>query len=216
MCGRYVNGPMTYAFWSELNRFLDALGMNYNVAPTAKVPILRATDGRREPAAVRWGLIPSWAKDEKIGYRTINARAETVRAKPAFRSAFKRRRCIVLADGYYEWTGPKGNKQPYYVHRVDERPLAFYGLWEQWGDVESCTIITTETNSQLAHLHPRMPCITEVESPNIDLWLDPAFEDYKHLHATLKPTADDLLQTRKVSKYVNKVTNNGPECLAPI
>ena len=215
MCGRYVNGPMTYAFWTELNRFLDALGTSYNVAPTSQVAILREVDGRREPAAVRWGLIPSWAKDERIGYGTINARAETVREKPAFRAAFKRRRCVVLADGYYEWTGPKGDKQPHYIRMADERPLVFYGLWECWRDVESCTIITTAANSQLAHLHERMPCLAEVDSPALDLWLDPEFEDHDHLHSLLRPLEDDVLQHSAVSRYVNKVGNDGPECLAP-
>ena len=122
---------------------------------------------------------------------------------------------MVLADGYYEWTGPKGNKQPHYIRMADERPLLFYGLWERWRDTESCTIITTEANAQLAHLHDRMPCITEVESESIDLWLDPQFEDYDVLHSLLRPVDDGILQSSEVSRYVNKVGNDGPECLSP-
>ncbi|MGI9427689.1 MAG: SOS response-associated peptidase, partial [Bythopirellula sp.] len=188
----------------------------YNVAPTSQVPILRVNQGQREPVAARWGLIPPWAKDEKISYSTINAKAETVHEKPAFRAAFKRKRCVVLADGYYEWTGPKGDKQPHYIRMADDRPLVFLGLWENWRDNISCTIITTEANPQLEHLHSRMPCITAVDSDSIDLWLDPEFEDSSYLRSLLKPVGDGVLQSTKVSRYVNKVGNQGPECIEPL
>ena len=191
MCARYVNGPMTRDYWVQLRAFLDALGMRYNVAPTSIVPILRFGDAAREPAAVRWGLIPSWSKDNKIAYRTINARSETVHEKPSFRAAFKRRRCIVLADGYYEWTGPKSDRQPHYIRLADDRPLVFFGLWESWPGpkddpldepLQTCTINTTEF----------------------------AYTD--HLRSLLKPSDEEFV-TNKVSKYVNKVGNEGPECI---
>lgn len=218
MCGRYVYGPATRDYWVDLRQFLDSLGDKYNVAPTNTVPILKAN---RQPAAVRWGLIPSWAKDEKIGFSCINARSETVADKPAFRAAFKRRRCLVLADGYYEWTGPKGDKTPHYLHLADGRPLVFYGLWESWpgpkGDplqepLETFTIITTDAAESVEHIHNRMPALTEVNSPKLDLWLDPEFEDHAHLQSLLEPYQGELAE-RTVSKYVNKVGNEGPECL---
>jgi len=223
MCGRYVDGPMTRDYWGELRGFLDTLGIRYNVAPTSTVGILRWADGEREPAAVRWGLLPSWAKDDKIAYSTINARSETVAEKPAFRAAFKRRRCMVFADGYYEWTGPKGNKQPHFIRFADDRPMLFYGLWESWKGpkeapldepLETCTIITTDANDELAHLHDRMPCISTVDADSIDLWLDPEFEDTEHLESLLAPSDADFEATA-VSKYVNKVGHEGPECLEP-
>jgi putative SOS response-associated peptidase YedK len=207
---------MTHSFWDELRSFLDVMGESYNVAPTSQVPILRLNQGQREPVAARWGLIPSWAKDEKISYSTINAKAETVHEKPAFRAAFRRKRCVVLADGYYEWTGPKGDKQPHYIRMADDRPLVFFGLWENWRDILSCTIITTEANGQLEHLHRRMPCITEVDSESIDLWLDSEFEDSDFLKSLLKPVDNGVLQSNPVSRYVNKVGNQGPKCLEPL
>lgn len=222
MCGRYVYGPATRDYWIDLRDFLDSLGDKYNVAPTNTVPILK-TD--RQPAAVRWGLIPSWAKDDKIGFSSINARSETVADKPAFRAAFKRRRCLVLADGYYEWTGPKGDKTPHFIHMADDRPLVFYGLWESWPGpqdappeakrsepLETCTIITTEAADSVAHIHNRMPALAEVDSDQLDLWLDPEFEDYQHLQSLLTPYGGELAE-RTVTKYVNKVGNEGPECL---
>ena len=218
MCGRYVYGPATRDYWVDLRDFLDSLGDKYNVAPTNIVPILKAD---REPAAVRWGLIPSWAKDEKIGFSSINARSETVAEKPAFRTAFKRRRCLVLADGYYEWTGPRGDKTAHFIYMADGRPLVFYGLWESWPGpkddplqqpLETCTIITTAAAESVAHLHDRTPALAEVDSPPLDLWLDPEFEDYGHLQSLLEPYNGELAE-RTVTKYVNKVGNEGPECL---
>src|SRR5690606_1994253 len=135
----------------------------YNIAPTQLVPVIRSdSSGQRELVDLHWGLIPSWAKDRSIASRMINARSETVDEKPAFRRAFKRRRCVVPADGFYEWKKLSKRKQPYFVHRVDGAPMLLAGLWEKWTDgetgehVESCTILTTEPNEMLAELHNRM------------------------------------------------------------
>lgn len=224
MCGRYVLGPATDNYWVDLRGFLDSLGVRYNVAPTSTVGILRHGSEGREPAAVRWGLIPSWAKDAKIAYSTINARSESVAEKPAFRAAFKRRRCMVFADGYYEWTGPKGNKQPHYIRFADGDPMLFFGLWESWKGpkddpfdepLETCTIITTSSNEQLSAIHDRMPSLTTCDSGDIDLWLDPQFEDTEHLKSLLAPS-DHEFTTTAVSKYVNKVGNEGEQCLEPV
>ncbi|WP_425396843.1 SOS response-associated peptidase [Aeoliella sp.] len=224
MCGRYVLGPATDNYWVDLRGFLDTLGVRYNVAPTSTVGILRHGSDGREAAAVRWGLIPSWAKDTKIAYSTINARSESVAEKPAFRAAFKRRRCMVFADGYYEWTGPKGDKQPHYIQLAGGEPMLFFGLWESWkgppGEpldepLETCTIITTSANEQLAEIHDRMPSIAACDAEEIDLWLDPEFEDAEHLKSLLGPS-DLEFTTTKVSRYVNKVGNEGAECLEPM
>ncbi len=221
MCGRYVDGPMTRDYWSELRGFLDTLGLRYNVAPTSTVGILRWGTNGREPAAVKWGLIPSWSKDAKIAYSTINARSETVAEKPAFRSAFKRRRCLLFADGYYEWTGEKGNKQPHYIRFAEDRPMLFYGLWESWRGpkdepldvpLETCTILTTDAAPELEDIHHRMPCISTVDADSIDTWLDPEFEDADYLRSLLVPS-DEEFTTTPVSRYVNKVGNEGPACV---
>jgi putative SOS response-associated peptidase YedK len=218
MCGRYVYGPATRDYWVELQGFLDALGPRYNVAVTSTVPILKAD---REPAAVRWGLIPSWSKDNSMAVRCFNARADSVADKPAFRAAFKKRRCIVLADGYYEWTGPKNDKRAHYIHMPDGRPMVFYGLWESWAGpkdaplaepLETCAIITTDAAPSIEHIHNRMPALTDPDDEAIDLWLDPEFEDYNHLESLLVPYEGELLEEPK-SKYVNNVRNQGPECL---
>jgi putative SOS response-associated peptidase YedK len=222
MCGRYVNGPMTRSYWREQQDLLDEVGPSYNVAPTRHAPILRWGTKGREYTPARWGLIPSWAKDKSIGSRCINARSETVREKPSFRSAFKRRRCLVLADGYYEWLAYQGTKQPYYIRRVEDAPLLFFGLWETWSGptdaplkkpLETFTVLTTSANEQLSWLHDRMPCTSDLGEEHIVLWLDPEFEDYAYLESLLKSYPDGTLTAYPVSKYVNKVGNDGPECI---
>ena len=223
MCGRYVNGPMTRTHWKKLREFLDRVGQSYNVAPTQQAPILRWGIRGPEPALLRWGLIPFWAKDKRAGSRRINARSETVSEKPSFREAFRRRRCLVLADGYYEWIDHRGTKQPFYIRLTEDRPLLFFGLWDSWrglpdkplrDPLETFTIITTEANDQLAWIHQRMPCICDVETERIDLWLDPGFEDYGYLRSLLKPYAAGKLTTVPISTWVNKVSHDGPECIA--
>jgi putative SOS response-associated peptidase YedK len=190
----------------------------YNVAPTQLVPAVRQEDGKRRLVTLRWGLIPSWAKDAKIGYRLINARADTVAAKPSFRSAFKRRRCLVPADGFYEWKRSGTLKQPFFIHRKDEEPFAFAGLWEGWEnpeddkEVQSCSLITTEANELMAPIHDRMPVILPVSA--YDRWLDPD-EPVNDLQSPLKPYPADEMAAYPISTYVNSPKNQGPKCIEP-
>jgi putative SOS response-associated peptidase YedK len=196
------------------------LAPRYNIAPTQAVPIVRraAAGGRRELVQVRWGLIPSWAKDEKIGYSTINARAETVAEKPAFRAAFTNRRCLVITDGFFEWRSVRGQKRklPYYVRLAENAPFAFAGLWERWRNpagepVESCTIIVTAANALLAPIHDRMPVILMPE--RFDAWLDAA--TVAAARAMLVPYLAEMALT-PVSTVVNSTSHEGPDCLEPV
>jgi len=200
---------------------LDAvhdLKPHYNIAPTQLAPVVRTTaDGNRELAELRWGLIPSWASDPSIGSRMINARSETAATKPAFRSAMRQRRCLIPADGFYEWQKEGSLKQPMFIHRSDNAPFAFAGLWEHWNDpeqrpLETFTILTTAANEQLRPLHERMPIIVRAE--NYSKWLDPATIDPSAVAALLTDPPQDLV-LRPVSQHVNKVANDDPSCIAP-
>jgi len=217
MCGRFTN----LLSWREIvelyeitnTDFRPNLAPRYNVAPSQNVPIVKAG---RELAVARWGLIPFWAKDAKIGYRTINARAETVTEKPAFRNAFNARRCLVPASGFYEWQARESeSKQPWYIRGRDGAPLTFAGLWERWqgpdGTVESCTIIVTEANARMRRLHHRMPVI--LDAADFDAWLDPAAVDGQTL---LRPCFDDLLEAWPVSTHVNRPVNDDARCIEPL
>lgn len=191
------------------------------MAPTRDVPVVRVRDDVRHLDLLRWGLVPRWAKDLRIGSKMINARAETVATKNSYRSAFARRRCIVAADGFYEWKrlDPK-TKQPMYIHRADGDPLAFAGLYERWTDAENlreihtCTIITTTPNATMAEIHDRMPVL--LAPKHWDTWLDPSNDDTDLLQALLVPAPDDLLTTYAVSDQVNNVRNNEPALLDPV
>jgi len=168
---------------------------------------------------LKWGLIPSWAKDPAIGSRMINARADTVAEKPAFRDAFRRRRCLMVADGFYEWQKTNGKKQPYFIGMKDESPFAFAGLWECWADpfsgpIESCALITTDANDIVRPIHDRMPVILEPQS--YKKWLDPEVQETRELKELLTPLSAEKMKTYPVSTLVNKVENNGPECVAPV
>ena len=191
----------------------------YNIAPTQPVAAVRAdpNTGMREGVELRWGLIPSWAKDPKIGSRMINARCETVAEKPAYRAAFKRRRCLILADGFYEWQKVGKEKIPHYMTLRDEQPFCFAGLWERWnqGDqqIESCTVITTEGNELMQPIHDRMPVILSPD--DFDMWLDPTFQNRPPLEQLLKPLPHDLMKATIVSNHVNKVANDDPGCILP-
>jgi len=189
----------------------------FNIAPTQTIPIVRAGKATpRECAFARWGLIPSWAKDEKMGARMINARGETVAEKPSFRSAVKSRRCLVPADGFYEWVRTGDGKQPHYIHFSDGRVFAFAGLWERWnkgegGPLETCTIITTTPNALIADLHDRMPVI--LPPTHFAKWLEPQPLAPERLQELLVPHPDDGMEAYPVSTYVNKPVNDGPECV---
>lgn len=193
---------------------------DYNVTPTRRVFIVMEDQGTRRVDSARWGLIPSWSKDASRSARMINARSETVSDKPAYRSAFRRRRCLVPADGYYEWQGREGAvKQPFFFHDASSRPLALAGLYEDWpgpeGLVRSCTIVTQDARGVLARIHDRMPVL--VDPTHWSAWLDPATDDPDSLLArVLADGAVEELLTYPVSTLVNKPGNNGPELLAPV
>jgi putative SOS response-associated peptidase YedK len=233
VCGRY-----THLFtWKQLRRLMrlttfpvEALPLRYNVAPTQTVPVVRAAESGREGALLRWGLIPSWADDPAIGNRLINARAETAHEKPAFRQAFKRRRCLVPASGFYEWAkagsgGGKprgGRKQPFYFYPADGELFAFAGLWERWRPrdgsaddsepVETFTILTTDANTAVRPVHDRMPVILAPDA--WDLWLDG--KDPEGLPGLLKPCDPALIASHPVSTAVNIPAHDRPDCVEPV
>ena len=186
---------------------------SFNVAPTQESLVV--VDGPRRLEVMRWGLMPPWTKDARFGARTINARAETLGDKPAFRAAFRARRCLVPADGFYEWTGPRKQRAPVYIHRADGRPLALAGLWEwheQFG--QSFTVITTAPSTWMSTIHHRMPAI--LETGDWDAWLSAGDDDPGWQAALLRPAAEDVLRGFPVSRAVNSVANNGPELIQPI
>jgi putative SOS response-associated peptidase YedK len=233
MCGRFTSRTPT----SDLAEYFGVdevvapdLGARFNVAPTDEVyAVADAAEGTRRLGTFRWGLVPFWSKDAKGGAKMINARAEGLAGKPAFKRAFERKRCIVPADGFYEWerTGAK-RKQPWYITRADGRPMAFAGLWDSWrpnkdsddasereaGKVRSCTIITGPPNEKVAVLHDRMPVMLPADV--WDVWLDPSNDDLDELQALLVPVPDAELVLRPVSTAVNTVTNDGPELIEPL
>jgi len=213
MCGRYTLRTKLNLLLSQFAAEL-AEGTEweprYNIPPTSNVPAVRLSDGKRQLALFKWGLIPSWAKDAKIAYSTINARADTVATKPAFRSAFKKRRCLVLADGYVEWQKDGKLKLPWLYEVDGGKPFAFAGLWEWWGGpdgnepVESCTILTTDANELASEVHNRMPVI--VDGDDYDAWL--AGEEIP-----LVPFDSERMTERPISTTINNVMNQGPRCV---
>lgn len=225
MCGRYVtvSSPALLAERFDVTEIRPSeLEPSYNVAPRADVPVVAERHGERVLDVVRWGLIPSWAKDRSIGDRLINARAETITTSNAFKRAFERRRCIVPADGFYEWQKIEGQriKQPWFFRRRDGEPLAFAGLWEIWHDrtegddaprVRTCTIITTTPNEVIAPIHDRMPVVLAESA--WDTWLDVENRDTASLAGLLAPMPAAEIEAWTVSTLVNKADNNGPELL---
>ena len=191
---------------------------SYNIAPTQLV-LAVTTDGQRQAELMRWGLVPFWAKDIKIGYRMINAVGETAATKPAFRAAFKKRRCLILADGFFEWRKDGKEKIPTYIFLKSQEPFAFAGLWETWKSpagetVKSCTILTTKPNEFMEPIHNRMPVILSGETEA--LWLDPMTEEPDVLQPLIQPAPAELMESRIVSSLVNSPKNNSPECVVPI
>lgn len=216
MCGRFVSAssPEDLANYFSASPGEALLEPSHNVAPSNDVYVVRVDGDTRRLDAFHWGLVPGWAKDPSIGNRMINARAETIGEKAVFRNAFRRRRCLVPADGFYEWAAVAGQKtkQPYFMHRRDGEPLAFAGLWEQWRrddepTLRSCTIITCAPNETLAPIHDRMPAILPASA--WDEWLDPGNDDQAALQAFLVPAPPALLVVRPVSTEVNNVRNKG-------
>ena len=222
MCGRYTLSTPTDLL-SDLYELETAVEAEprFNIAPTQETPVVRVDPqtGRRRLDSLRWGLIPFWAKDPGIGNRMINARSETVAEKPAYRVSFRKRRCLVMADGFYEWKATGGPKQPFFFHRQDGHPFAMAGLWDRWekgqdGPVETFTILTTGPNETVEPIHKRMPVI--LDPSHFDRWLDPAFEDIDFLTSILVPAPPATLETYPVSTYVNSPANEGPVCVDPI
>jgi putative SOS response-associated peptidase YedK len=251
MCGRYASArkrqDLLEEFRIDRDRVTDDLEPDYNVAPTKRVYAV-LNRGERGPAApergkpadpaegvarelrvVRWGLVPFWAKDPAIGSRLINARVETVDSKPSFRSAFAKRRCLLPADGFYEWLkveqDGKTRKQPYYIHRADGGELAFAGLYELWRDKSypddhpqawlwTSVIITTTAPDEAGRIHDRMPMV--IDPANWGDWLDPGNNDVPGVHALLAPAAVSGLESYPVGTDVNYVRNNGPGLIRPV
>jgi putative SOS response-associated peptidase YedK len=218
MCGRYTLRKSAGEIAEEFDLpEVPVLMPRFNVAPTQNVAVVRLEPDQRVRGldTLRWGLIPSWADDPSIGNRMINARAETVAEKPAFRHAFKAKRCLVVADGFFEWQKIDGRKQPFYIKMRDDHPFAFAGLWERWtrGDepIESCTIITTGANELMQPIHDRMPVI--VPKPAYDLWLDPSIKDPKRLQPLLAPYPSDEMVAYAVSTLVNSPKNDVEACV---
>jgi len=201
----------------EIEEYPSSITPNYNIAPTQEVAAVVEEDEKRKLERFHWGLIPSWAKDPAIGNKMINARAETVSEKPSFRKAFKVRRCLILADGFYEWQKMDNGKQPYYIKMQDDSPFAFAGLWEIWGknreEIRSCTIITTDANDLMDELHYRMPVILQPE--DYGMWLDPDFDEKEPLTSLLKPYPAAAMEAYPVSRGVNKPSNNEPGVVEP-
>jgi putative SOS response-associated peptidase YedK len=226
MCGRFVSAtpPDQVAAYFDAEAPEALLPARWNVAPTDDVYAVLSDGTTRRVDAFHWGLVPRWAKDLKIGSRMINARAEGLADKRAFTSAFARRRCIIPADGFYEWQKKEGQKakQPYLVQRPDGEPYAFAGLWETWRGpdgtsdevLRSCTIITTDANPEMARIHDRMPVILPPDA--WDTWLDRQVDDLELLGRLLVPAAPQLITLRPVSTKVNNVRNDGPELIEEI
>ena len=223
MCGRFVQveKPEFYAehFGVDFVR-TETLRPSWNVAPTTNVYAVADHDGERVLTSFRWGLIPSWAKDPKIGNRAINARSETAADKPMFRSAFTKRRCLIPVDGFYEWERKEKGKLPHYIYASNAKPLPAAGLWSVWNDPETeerlltCTILTGKPNELLSKIHDRMPII--IPEGSWEAWLDPDNADKEAVRALMGTYPADLMAEHPVSTLVNKVSNNTADLLTPL
>lgn len=222
MCGRYTltSTDLSLVELLGLTRAPE-LRPRYNIAPTQQVAVLRAPAGgeAREIEMLRWGLIPSWAKDPAMGNRMINARSETADEKPAFRSGLRQRRCLIPADGFYEWRKAGGRKQPFYIRLGDQGPFAMAGLWDRWQGpegtvIESCTILTTVPNELVRPIHDRMPVVLPPEC--FREWLDPIVTNAARLKPLLGPYPASQMVAYPVSTQVNSPANDGPACIEPL
>jgi putative SOS response-associated peptidase YedK len=225
MCGRFAR----YSLSRELERYFNALPSpfeieaSYNIAPTQEIPVIVQLEDARHFKKRHWGLVPFWAKDISLGSRMINARVETLSSKPAFKAALKHRRCLIPANGFYEWKGKAGSKQPFFICLPSGEPLAFAGLYETWqdkeappdaGPYESCTIITMDASDSVRDIHDRMPLILKPEA--YDEWLDPANREPSKIEELLWTGYMKNLKSYPVSKLVNRVENNSKACMEPI
>ncbi len=222
MCGRFSLGASATTLVAQFDLFeTPTWTPRYNIASTQEVLVVvwDPTNAQRQARLYRWGLIPSWAKAPAIGNQLINAQAETAATKPAFRAAFRKRRCLILADGFYEWKKEERHKQPFHIRLGDGRPFAFAGLWEHWdgGDgpaIDSCTILTTTPNDLLRSLHHRMAVILAPE--DYDLWLDPTILEVERLQSLLRPYPAEAMTAYPVTTRVNNPANDSPECREPL
>ena len=219
MCGRYVITSAPEAI-RALFRYQEQPNFppRYNVAPTQPIPIVRLAQGVRQFALVRWGLLPSWVKDPKAFTLVINARGESVLDKPAFKNAMKYRRCLIPADGFYEWKASGSRKGPYFVRPTSGAPMAFAGLWESWigpngEELETAAIVTTTANHALEDVHDRMPVVVPPEA--FDLWLNCGEVDATTAAALIAPPPDDAMEAYPVSTDVNRVANDNAKLLEP-
>ncbi|MFV0306638.1 MAG: SOS response-associated peptidase [Desertimonas sp.] len=224
MCGRFVSASAPDKIAQHFGATFEGetLGENFNVAPTADIyGVVAGPDGERRVEVFRWGLIPVWAKERKLGQKMINARAETLASKPAFKGVFRKHRALIPMEGFYEWTAGTPKKQPVFIERLDGEPLAVAGLWSAWKDpdaaggdwLHTASVITTSANATMRPIHDRMPVILPRSAWTA--WLDPGNHDIGALSRLLVPAADDLLTTRAVSTDVNNVRNNGAHLLEP-
>jgi putative SOS response-associated peptidase YedK len=236
VCGRFVSAsaPERIAAYFGAESTVESLGENFNVAPTNDIyGVVADPDGHLELQVFHWGLIPVWAKERKIGQRMINARAETLAEKPAFKGVFKKHRCIIPMDGFYEWApgrpdGPvtkagKPVKRPHFIQRLDGEPLAVAGLWSAWRDrsegpdapwLHSASVVTTSANGTMTPIHNRMPVI--LPKAMWPMWLDPTNQNIEMLSRLLVPAPDELLTVHEVSTEVNNVRNKGPALIEPV
>lgn len=223
MCGRFTLHHKTeeVAERFEAQQVLFPLEARYNIAPAQAVPVIANStlSGARWMEAMKWGLVPFWAKDPEIGNRMINARAETIAEKPAYKQALKRRRCILPSDGFYEWKAETGGRVPQHIRRQDGELFGFAGLWEEWesptdgSPLRTCTIITVAPNELMAPIHNRMPAILRREDE--DAWLDPDFKDTDAIIAMLKAYPAKEMEAYPVSRYVNAPQNDNEHCIEP-
>jgi putative SOS response-associated peptidase YedK len=220
MCGRFYLDVLADELIEQFGlSSAPQLSAQYNIAPSQEIVAIISKAGRREMALFHWGLIPSWAKEKKFAYRTINARAETVDTKPSFRSAFRHRRCLIPASGFYEWKTTTQGKQPYCITSVDKKTFAFAGLYEHWKgpqdeNIESCSIIVTEAKGEIAAIHDRMPVILSPE--NYDAWLDDETKDPAILMPLLLSHEMFDIRLYPVSRQVNSPKNNSSDNIKPI
>ncbi len=232
MCGRFVlvdwygveqRFDLPEADLRHISERYSELGESpyprYNIAPTQEVLAVRNDGDRNRAEMMCWGLVPSWAKDPKIGNRMINARAETLTERPSFRTAYRRRRCLIVADSFYEWKREDGTRTPMRIMLESEEPFAFAGLWESWKRPDdswmlSCTVITTAANELVSGIHDRMPVILDPDVESV--WLDPDVDDTSVLSDLLVPYPTELMTAYEVSRIVNSAANDVPECIAPI
>jgi putative SOS response-associated peptidase YedK len=220
MCGRYAITSAPEAM-RALFGYLEQPNFppRFNVAPTQPIPVVRLVDGKRSFALLRWGLIPAWVKDPRTFSLLINARGESVLAKPAFRNAMARRRCLIPADGFYEWMPDGKRKRPYFIRPAAGGPVAFAGLWEAWmgpngEEVETACIVTTDANRTLGAIHDRMPAVIAPEA--FDLWLDAARVDAETAAALIAPAPESLFTAYEVSTVVNRAANDSAALITPV